>query len=88
MRIRLDLMRFAKDFGRSMPASLSPIFFHIFQASSSSTSRKPILIIPSISNRLSFSILALYSSKFNVVFGLVSDSSLSLCYSIHIYGIG
>lgn len=40
MRIRLDLMRLANDFGRSLPASLSPISFHIFQASfdSSSTS--------------------------------------------------
>jgi hypothetical protein len=38
--IRLDLMRLANDFGRSWPASLSPISFHIFQASfdSSSTS--------------------------------------------------
>jgi hypothetical protein len=37
-RIRLDLMRLANDFGRSLPASLSPISFHIFQASSDSSS--------------------------------------------------
>lgn len=33
VRIRLDLMRVVKDFGRSMPLSLSPISFHILQAS-------------------------------------------------------